>query len=334
MGSNGDHASESAPPRWDPAARAGLTKRFFASDYGAPLDDPDRRRLFQSVLRYAVHWSAGGPLDWNPGEVATLLGSWIPANILGEVGYLALAPALIRGFVRFAHEEQGVSAYRTRRTLEAIERIEPSFENSIRSESARRRYAWSYEEGGSGSSKVNKLCDAVGGLAELRRLDAEPLPDSTFDWSGIPDEVRGVVGEILTLTDHCCDEMFDTEYRTACRRLLARAASGDPSLFRRSGRVDKAAAAVMWCVCTANGLLRDTTGSAVCAERRLPARELLAHFGTLRGGVSERAAALLRAADPDDDMYRRARGSADFLVSATRRQLVAFRERHLDDLAL
>ncbi len=333
MEANGDRASEYTVPRWDSTARAKLTKQFFASPYGAPLNDPDRRRLFQSLLRYAISWSSGAPLHWTPEKVRGLLCPWIASNLVDDAGFLAMAPALLRAFVRFADEQEGVRAYKTRRTLEAIEQNEPLFQNQIRSDRSRGRYLLRDDWSGSGSSRVDKLSAAVGGLTQLRALDAEPLPDSLFDWSDIPDEVCGVVEEILVLTDRCCDKMFDTEYRTACRRLLARAAAGDPSFFQSTRGIDKSAAAVVWCICEANGSLRHTTGLELRAERRVFVKDVLAHFGTSSSGVSECAAGLLRAADPNDGQCREPQGSADFLIATTRRQLIALRERYLDDLS-
>ena len=50
---------------------------------------------------------------------------------------------------------------------------------------------------------------------QLDRLDDNPLPDEPFLWEGIPDDVTARVGELLALTDRCCEEMLDVEYRTA-----------------------------------------------------------------------------------------------------------------------
>lgn len=56
------------------------------------------------------------------------------------------------------------------------------------------------------------------------------------------------VGEILALCDDACDTLLDAEYRTATRRFLARAAAGDPDVFRRTGKASSTAAAVCWAV--------------------------------------------------------------------------------------
>ena len=43
-------------PQWDSAALAQLTDRFFASPYGARLDDPDHRGLLDSLLWYGTDY--------------------------------------------------------------------------------------------------------------------------------------------------------------------------------------------------------------------------------------------------------------------------------------
>jgi hypothetical protein len=85
---------------------------------------------------------------------------------------------------------------------------------------------------------------APGGRPWRRGLDDAPLPDEPFDWTGIPDDFHDKVAEVLALCDRCCDELLDVEYRTACRRLLARSAAGDPAVFRRRAGSGTAAAAI------------------------------------------------------------------------------------------
>ena len=68
---------------------------------------------------------------------------------------------------------------------------------------------------------------------------------------------------MLELTDACCDELLDVEYRTACRRLLARVAAGDPAVFRRRASSATAAAAICWIVGKDNDLFR--SGAAGCS---------------------------------------------------------------------
>ena len=71
----------------------------------------------------------------------------------------------------------------------------------------------------------------MGSEEALRDLGFAPLPDEEFDWSAVPDPVRGRVGEVLALTDRGCDALFHVEYRTAARRLLARLPPPPPTCW-------------------------------------------------------------------------------------------------------
>jgi hypothetical protein len=53
----------------------------------------------------------------------------------------------------------------------------------------------------------------------LDRLDDDPLPDESLDWTGIDEDVAPRVQEVLTHVDRCCDDLLNVEYGTACRRL-------------------------------------------------------------------------------------------------------------------
>lgn len=130
------------------------------------------------------------------------------------------------------------------------------------------------------------------------------------------------VGEALALVDRCCDELLSGEYRTACRRLLARAASGDGDVFRRRGRIDTLAAAVVWIVGKANDLFGAYGG------RGMLVKDLMGHFGLRQGGVSQRATALRRAGGFDRDQFGNpALGSPDCLVSTRRQEIIEIRDR-------
>jgi hypothetical protein len=112
--------------------------------------------------------------------------------------------------------------------------------------------------------------------------------------------------------DRCCEEMLDVEYRTACRRLLARVAFREPEVFRRKGRVETAAAALVWIVGKANDVFEQRTGG-------MQVRDLMSHFGLGQSSVASRAATMLRAGGFHDDTYIVRLGSPDYLVAAHRR---------------
>ena len=170
------------------------------------------------------------------------------------------------------------------------------------------------------------LEDAVGGAKALDNLDTKPLPDEEFVWRNVAEDIRERVGEVLSMCDSCCDEMLDVEYRTACRRLLARVATGNPRVFRRKARADTAAAALCYAVGKANDLFS-------ASGERMRVKDLLGYFGLSQAGVSQRAETLLNAAGiAAYDRYGVGRygdmslASPALLVSSRRRSIVDLRD--------
>lgn len=324
-------------PHWEPAALAQLTERFFASEWGRRLDDADHRDLLESLLWYGTDYGPGDPLRWSTVKVEILLGDWLLRKVIAPADYLAKAPKLLRAFVGFAHAEVGLPAELTEQTMTAIDGCQPEYLQAIRSPRPQGPAALlaslalgdgdladldGFGELPSPDEFMLQYLDrVVGGRDHLGRLDTTPLPDEPFDWTDIPDDVSARVGEVLALTDRCCSELLDVEYRTAARRMLARVASGDPGLFRRKARVETAAAAVVWIVGKANGLFDAGSGRI-----HIRVNDLTNHFG-LKGGVSQRASTMLRAGGFSDDTYFVFLGSPDFLVGDRRRWVVDERDR-------
>ncbi len=187
---------------------------------------------------------------------------------------------------------------------------------------------WAGGRGRTGPDDVNpasleSLAGTVGGVEALHALDDGPLPDETFRWDGIADDIRPRVGAVLALCDRVCDEMFDIEHRTACRRLLARIATGDPAVFRRRSRPETAAAAVCWLVGSANDTFHANQG-----QPRI--KDVLAFLRVSGTTPSQRAETLLRAAGiPWPASGPIELGSPAYLVSARRRRIIGARERLL-----
>jgi Domain of unknown function (DUF6398) len=177
-----------------------------------------------------------------------------------------------------------------------------------------------------GSYILDQLREATGGEDALRTLDDEPLPDEPFDWTGIPDDVHDKVAEILAMCDRCCDDVLGVEYRTACRRLLARAAAGDPAVFRRRASSATAAAAVCWTVGKDNDLFLPWGAG-------MQVKDLLAHFGIKQRGVSQRAETLMKAAgfDPYARRWDLRLGCPELLVSKRRRRIIELRDKHASE---
>lgn len=322
-----------APTRkeWSREETAAIADEFFVSPFGAALDDEDHRSLLESVLWFCTGYVSGDPWRWSPVTVEMLLADWFPRKVIAEAPYLAKLPELVRAYIRYCHHRNGIRSELTTETLAAVDQYEPQYLQLIRSD--RQRSMAGLAEALLEAERVEHLSDEeihlehvaeeVGGVTALMALEAEPLPDEAFDWTGIPADVQPAVQAIVGECDACADAMLDVEHRTAMRRFLARAAGNDPSLFRRKSSPVRGAAAVAWAIATANR----TIGSA---RSPMSGKDLLAHFG-ISGSVSDRARSLIRAAGID---LRLAHGplrlgDPGLLVSRRRRELVEERDRIL-----
>ena len=319
-------------PEWSERDRQQLADRFFASSFGAPLDDLDHRGLLESVIWFGADYGPGDPLRWSPVAVEIILDDWIPRKIVADPVYLSKAPGLLRAFIRFCHADRGIRTELTADTLAAVDVYEPDYQRTIRSPRPQGPMAllaamgaidpdgpWPmgeldddsrFDSGDHGGFVRRLLVEAAGGDDALRTLDDRPLPDEEFDWSRIAGDIHGKVGEVLALTDACCDELLDVEYRTACRRLLARAAAGDAAVFRRRASSASAAAAICWIVGKDNDLFSHRGGG-------MQVKDLIAHFGLKQGSVSQRAETLMKAAgiDPSTPSWDLRLGDPQLLVS-------------------
>jgi hypothetical protein len=271
--------------------------------------------------------------------VEILLGDWIPRKIVADAEYLSKAPDVLRAFIRFCHAERAIPMVLTDETLDAVDEWEPDYQDVIRSKRPQGPAAllaalgvvdddeWGspLDEGDDGFDYAAimrpYLERAVGGADALDHLEDAPLPDEAFDWTGVDDDIRARVAEVVELIDRCCDELLDVEHRTACRRVLARVAREGPIVFRRRGRADTAAAAICWSVCRANDTFEQRHGGFT--QKRLA--EWFGLSGS--GNLGTRARTLLDAGGfpryPSDFVL----GSPDYLVSGRRRKIL---ERRAD----
>ena len=273
-------------PEWTDGDKQALTDRFFASPFGAALDDDDRRGLLDSLLWFGTDYGPGDPLRWSPVAVEIVLADWIPRKIVADAPYLAQAPDLLRAFIRFSHAERGIRAELTAETLDAVDELEPEYQATIRSPRPQGPAAllaamgaldpegpWGDVAAGEpltfGAIMLERLYPAVGGAQALDALDDVPLPDEAFDWARVPAEARERAGEVLALVDRAARALLDVELRTAARRLLARHRGRDPQALRR-GRADTTAAAICWIAAKANDVFDETD---------LTVKQLLDWFG-------------------------------------------------------
>ena len=313
-----------APERkeWSEQETEAIAADFFASRFGAPLDREDERALLESVLWFGTGYATGDPFRWSPVTVELLLDDWFPRKVVAEPAYLAKLPDVVRGFIRYCHDRQGIRAALTAETLAAVDHYEPEYQRVIRSDRpqgpaallARMFEAHDYEDDDLTTADIllEGLDRKVGGRMNLQNLDDVPLPDEPFEWAGIPEDIRPVVQEVLDSCDRCADDLFDVEHRTAMRRFLSRAAAADPAAFRRKASPVRGAAAVAWVISRAN----DTVGGY---STGLTVQELLAWFG-VKGSVSQRAEPLLRAngVDPHRLYGSMELGAPDLLTSKRR----------------
>lgn len=319
------------PKEWTEEETAAVAAEFFASPFGAGLDDEEHRSLLASVLWFCTGYATGDPWRWSPVTVEMLLADWFPRKVIAEAAYLAKLPDLVRAYIRYCHDRNDIRADLTEETLAAVDKREPDYLKQIRGD--RQQAMAGLAEALVESERVKHLSDEeihleyianeVGSVDALMRLDAEPLPDEAFDWTGIPEDVRPALQGILDECDACADAVLDVEHRTAMRRFLAEAARNDAGLFRRKGSPARGAAATAWVIATANR----TVGSY---RSSMTAKDLLAHFG-ISGSVSDRAQSLIRAAGIDLRLtYGSLRvGDPGLLVSRRRRDLIDERDRAL-----
>lgn len=143
-----------------------LSAEFFASSFGAPLDQDDERDLLDSVLWFGTSYATGDPWRWSPVTVEMLLADWFPRKVIAEASYLATLPNLLRAWIRYCHDRNDIRADLTAETLAAVDKHEPEYLRLIR-----------------GDRQM-----AMAGLAEavLESERVKHLSDEEFDWTGQP----------------------------------------------------------------------------------------------------------------------------------------------------
>ena len=322
-------------PEWDEDAVADLARRFRASPFGAGVEDPGD--MLSSLLWFGTDYGPGDPMRWSAVAAEILLLDWIPRKIMADVELLRPAPDVLRAFVRFCHHERGIRLGLIEDTIAAIDEFEPEYQRLIHSDRLQGPEALLAAMGVFDDDDPDELDDSlseimldslrrmVGGAAALDALDADPLPDEPFAWEAVPADVHDRVGEVLDLVERCCTELLDEQYRTACRRLLADVAAGDPEIFRRRGRANTAAAATCWIVGKANSLF-----DHVRIEPKLQVKQLAQYFGLPGSSVSQRSGPLLRAIgiDAHEQYGRMDLGTPRYLTRQRRAQIMADRDRY------
>lgn len=121
-----------APERkeWSEEETAAIAADFFASRFGAPLDHDDERSLLDSVLWFGTGYGTGDPFRWSPVTVEILLDDWFPRKVVAEPSCLTKLPDVVRAFIRYCHERQGIRVALTVETLAAVDHHEPESRGS------------------------------------------------------------------------------------------------------------------------------------------------------------------------------------------------------------
>jgi hypothetical protein len=339
---------------WSEDERDEAISAFLASEHGRAHAGTDAESLVDPILWFGTGYGHADPFRWSPSRIEHFLCDFVPRKIIDTPEVLAGFPPLLRSFIRFGHARIGIDPTITDEVLGAMEIIEPSFRAILANlddndGGAGNRFlaglgAALFGSGPDDGGYFDLLDDDLGLLDDdltydqLRRemvgravgadnvdsIDDEPLPDEDLRWEGIDESIRERVGIIAGHIDRCCDALLTPEYRTACRRLLARAAAGKPDIFRRKSRDDYAAIAIIWSIGQANGLF-DNWLRAVPGEPNLLVKELNAFFDVTSPNASQRAATLLAAAGlpavPGDGL-----GDPSLLTASRRRSLAAYRD--------
>ncbi len=117
---------------WSQEEIAAISAEFFASPFGAPLDRDEERDLLDSVLWFATSYATADPWRWSPVTVEMLLADWFPRKVIAESSYLAKLPNLLRAWIRYCHDRNGIRADLTAETLAAVDEYEPEYLKLIR----------------------------------------------------------------------------------------------------------------------------------------------------------------------------------------------------------
>ena len=274
----------------------------FASSTAATLAGLDLTRDKDRAALALIVGTAGPMPDdeflrWTPDRVGDLLFGMLPRTLLVDEHIARRIPQLLKAFAVWCLGQADAADRDIAAVRDAVDEFGPDYVGLVTSlEALRLREAvkdyarllgdpvgivpvlettetfdWT-------EFALDRAAGEVGGRDALTALDAEPLPDEDFDWSVVPADIRGPVTETVGLLDALATERFDVEFRTACRRFLATAVSGDPDIFRRRGSTASAAAVVAWLVGRANGIVaRGGDG--------MTAGDLWAHFG-IKGALS------------------------------------------------
>ena len=304
---------------------------FLASAHAAGLEDDLDVEGAATLLARDAEAGAGHPLRWSPTQVELALTQRLPWATGVSDEAVDAVPEVLPAFVRYAHEQLGVSRASTEDTLAAVAQWGPVFDElSVAGSVANWRrlvpMIEAFEHGDHAPLLLHTLADEVGGPDALDDLDAEPLPTGRPTLDAVATDVREPLGEIMSAVDDWFDastrvdhvEALGEEWRTATHRLLVGAAERDPGWLRRRASASGRAAGAIWATGIANRL--------VGPHGLVLVKDLGADLG-VRGSISPKADALLQAWGVRTWDFN-SLGDARLLVSDRRAEIIALRDEY------
>lgn len=295
---------------------AGLVEQLAAaagsSDFDA-RDGSDDRDIAATLLELAASHLGGDPLRWSAVTVEILLTDLFPRKVHADRRYLSRIPEVMRTVVAFAHGMREVPGLLTAETLDAVDRFEPEYRRLTGApRDARAALTRQFAPEDPDAHYKALLAAACGSVEAIESLDLSPLPDEPVRLDAVEPDIRERVTAVATIAADAAAELFDPELSTVAHRVVARIATSDPKIFRRSSRIEMTAAAVLWISGTINQQFRHVTVKA-----------MMAHLG-LTGSPAQRAEPMLRALGVEQVAgwaYDATLGDPELLVSERRRSL-------------
>ncbi|MCB0994549.1 MAG: plasmid pRiA4b ORF-3 family protein, partial [Acidimicrobiales bacterium] len=272
-------------------------------------EDPDADDDVLDWARLAVDFAAdegtGDPLKWGPNSIISFL-EWSTRDMLATPDELRQIPHMLRIFVPWAHQRMGWNDDHLVAALDAIDRGEPIFEHAITSGenlSPNQQLLQSILESVDFDDPEAVRAAIEGYNASIGRspfgrssLSTAPIDTEwttvqptggvhpeAFDGSGLGSAAPRAT-QIADLASVAARAVFDDEYVTLVRRVIADAAAAEPSLFGR-GKLDIWASGAVYAVAQINGLI-DGWGAIALSSTELTSR-LAGAPGTIQSKARE-----------------------------------------------
>ncbi len=212
------------------------------------------------AVDFAADRGSGDPLKWGPNTIVTFL-EWSTRKVMADPADLRRIPEMLRLFVPWAHARAGWDDRHVGAALDAIDRTLPLFDEAISEPGSLGPVQQAVRDALAGIDFSDP--DAVAAAIEQYNVGLEPRETTIapaggshpepFDPSGL-DDANGKVAAIAELASTAARALFDDEYVTLVRRVVADAARVDPDLFAR-GRPDIWASGVVYAVAQLNDII-------------------------------------------------------------------------------